>query len=84
MPDLFDTLDWKPWPKAPSYRYADIPGVVRIQCCETSQRFAVCALNEDGKLIGYHYRDITREQAIELVTRFMAVADQSSAPVNSM
>jgi hypothetical protein len=71
MPDILDTLEWKPWPKDPGWVYADISGVARIgrKTGGVSHRtsYFVRALDEDGELGTWRYINIERNEAARIV-----------------
>ena len=71
MPDVLDTLEWKPWPKDPNWAYADISGVARIGR-KTSQalneiRYSVRALDDEGKFGNWQYTNIERAEAARIL-----------------
>lgn len=71
MPDVFDTLDWKPWPKDPEWVYADIFGVARVsrRVGKTGgeTRYFLRALDDDGELGGWRYTDVERTEAAKIL-----------------
>ena len=71
MPDILDTLEWKPWPKDPGWHYADISGVARIGRktgeVGSGTRYSVRALDEDGELGTWRYTNIERKVAARIV-----------------
>ncbi len=71
MPDVLDTLEWKPWPKDPEWVYADISGVARVSRktgkTATGARYFVRALDDDGELGTWHYTNVERTQAAKIL-----------------
>ena len=71
MPDVLDTLEWKPWPKDPEWVYADISGVARVGRktgkTETGTRYFVRALDDDGELGTWHYANVERTEAARIL-----------------
>jgi hypothetical protein len=71
MPDLLDTLDWKPWPKDPAWVYADISGVARVSrkagMTGNGARYFVRALDDGGELGSWHYTNVERTEAARIL-----------------
>jgi hypothetical protein len=71
MPDVLDTLEWKPWPKDPAWVYADISGVARVSRkagkTESGTRYSVRALDDDGALGAWHYTNVERTEAARIL-----------------
>ena len=72
MSDVLNTLEWKAWPNDPEWLFAEIAGVVRISRRHASARYFVRALEDDGALGSWHYRDIERDRAAKIVAEAMA------------
>jgi hypothetical protein len=67
MPDVIDTLEWKPWPNDPEWLYAEIAGVARVGRTQAGTRYFVRALEDDGALGQWHYIDIERARAAKIL-----------------
>jgi hypothetical protein len=84
MPDVLDTLDWKPWPKDPEWVYADIFGVARVGKRagkkDDSTRYFVRALDDDGALGAWHYTNIERADAVRILDEAIGALALQDAP----
>jgi hypothetical protein len=69
MPDILDTLEWRPWPKDPESVYADIPGVARVSKTAGSNgtSYAVRQLDDDGIAGGWRYIHLERGEAARIL-----------------
>ena len=71
MSDVFDTLDWKPWPKDPAWVYADISGVARVSRkagnTGNGTRYFLRALDDDGEFGTWHYTNVERTEAARIL-----------------
>ena len=71
MPDVLDTLEWKPWPKDPNWAYADILGVARVSRRNSQThsgiRYFVRALDDDGMFGAWQYDNIERADAARIL-----------------
>ncbi len=68
-----DELDWKPWPKDPTWVYADIDGRVRVAKTPTSRMgtIHIRELDEDGTFIGGPYSVTSEDEAVSLIERLL-------------
>lgn len=72
MPDILDTLEWKPWPKDETWRYADIPDVARISRKLDSDLYSV-----RSKFNQFRLDEIDRSRTLLVVEELMRLASQS-------
>ncbi len=83
MPDVLDTLEWKPWPKDPGWVYADILGVARVGRKAgppgSGTRYFIRALDDDGELGGWRYTNIERNDAARIVDDAIRALEAHSA-----
>jgi len=67
MPDVIDTLEWKPWPKDSEWVYAEIAGVARIGRKQTGTRYFLRAIDDEGALGSWHFTNVERAQAAKIL-----------------
>ncbi len=69
MPDILDTLEWRPWPKDPGSVYAEIPGVARVSRTAggSGTSYAVRQLDDDGRAGGWRYIHLERGEAARIL-----------------
>lgn len=68
MPDILDSLDWKPWVQDPSWGYADIPQLVRVSVDPKTSLYWLRSLDDNGKLSGrFRIDGVERERAIAFI-----------------
>jgi hypothetical protein len=84
MPDVLDTLEWKPWPKDPGWFYADISGVARVSRKAGNSvggpRYSLRALDDDGEFGTWHYTNVERTEAARILDEAIRESSLQGVP----
>jgi hypothetical protein len=67
-------LEWKPWPKDPTWFYADVAGVLRISTTNGSGHYWIRGLEEDGTLSSWHFMGVEKDEAKAFLTKALPSA----------
>jgi len=79
MPDLLDTLEWKPWPKDPLWLYAEIAGIARVGRRSNEIRYFIRTLDHEDGFGAWHHTNIERLEAVRILNDAIQVARTRSA-----